>query len=1050
MPRRRPKFLDRRFFHLHPVLPDGDGKIGKSVWSNAFLFLPAVLLGLLAAQPLLYGSLSWFVDGELHVVRLGQLHELLRHGRLYSRWAPDMAYGFGYPLFNFYAPLVYWLALPFVALGAAHTAALAYCMAALFVMAAVFAFAWALPYVKSPLAALACTAAYVLSPYLVTNALERVAVAEHLALALLPGLLWAARRLMRAPSRTSIALYCALLAALQLGHNISALLAVPCVAITAFAELASSTSAARQRSRTLLGLIVLSLLTTGATAFFWAPALLERDAIFIERVLLEGADYRRNFMTFAAAFAVYFPQDVRRVTQFFPPQSVGPLLFVGAGIGLLAGLAQPALRRATLVLAGLAALCLFFAAAISAPLWERIPLLAFAQFPWRWLGFASLFLAGLLGVAVATVQHIMLRVPRGQALLVLLGVGLLLPTFAQLHMRNGIPAEKNYFAPQIFAHERFSGLIGSTAGNEFLPKVVTRMPDVQASRFMHGQETLQTGAFTAAILRGHPLGFKAIITAESPVELRFRQFAFPGWRATADGVALVTRPDSVDGTLLINMPAGTHVLEVDMGATLIQSIATLASILCLLCIAAWVVVAKRTTLATGVACPATAHVQIPAQQWLGLSVLLVTLLLLKVGVIDRTQSVLHPTRFDGTRVLGITVPERVNFADKILFLGLDGPQLAPARDTLTYLAFWQILQPDDIEVTTAIHVYDADDVLVAQSDNVDPAGYETKRWDKAMYAQDVHTLTLPAGLPPGDYAVQVLTYPRGKPEAPFKIIGGQTRHPAMTFVMPAPAKRSAEPASPASGLRLSVSAEALPAGAIMPRDAVLLSLAWQANARLTDDLLFQLMFMQPGCDAPLLTATRPLRSHPTSQWNTGDRWIARYRIRMPACARAGSAQLAMQLSDGSRQTLGALTIGQRNAITSEPAIGTRQAAVFGDAMALVGFDLTPPGAAPARLRLLWRARNETERDFKIALRVLDPNGNSVFGDDRITGNWQRPTSSWLPGEYIEDSFDLGPPAALTACPCVIQLVAYDQTTGERLPTTSGDAILLDTRLMPAR
>lgn len=94
------------------------------------LFLPAVsrnmpwlaatLCGVLAAQPLMYGELSWLVDGELHLMRLAQLHELFRQGIVYSRWAPDMAYGFGYPVFNFYAPLVYYLAMPLVLVDVPH------------------------------------------------------------------------------------------------------------------------------------------------------------------------------------------------------------------------------------------------------------------------------------------------------------------------------------------------------------------------------------------------------------------------------------------------------------------------------------------------------------------------------------------------------------------------------------------------------------------------------------------------------------------------------------------------------------------------------------------------------------------------------------------------------------------------------------------------------------------------------------------------------------------------------------------------------------------
>ena len=57
-------------------------------------------------------------DAAFHLLRLTQLDVLLRQGVWYSRWAPDMAQGYGYPLFNFYAPLAYYAAALLSHLGA--------------------------------------------------------------------------------------------------------------------------------------------------------------------------------------------------------------------------------------------------------------------------------------------------------------------------------------------------------------------------------------------------------------------------------------------------------------------------------------------------------------------------------------------------------------------------------------------------------------------------------------------------------------------------------------------------------------------------------------------------------------------------------------------------------------------------------------------------------------------------------------------------------------------------------------------------------------------
>src|SRR5574341_1209313 len=76
---------------------------------------------LVAIHPLTFGSLTSTDDGLLHLYRLVGLDHALRHGDLWPRFVPGLAYGYGLPLFNFYSPLslypfefLHLLGLPFV------------------------------------------------------------------------------------------------------------------------------------------------------------------------------------------------------------------------------------------------------------------------------------------------------------------------------------------------------------------------------------------------------------------------------------------------------------------------------------------------------------------------------------------------------------------------------------------------------------------------------------------------------------------------------------------------------------------------------------------------------------------------------------------------------------------------------------------------------------------------------------------------------------------------------------------------------------------------
>ena len=76
-------------------------------------FLAVLAIAALALWPFLSRpGLPRFTDAELHVYRLAELARLVAAGEFYPRWAPNFYFGYGYPIFNYYAPLSYYAGLP--------------------------------------------------------------------------------------------------------------------------------------------------------------------------------------------------------------------------------------------------------------------------------------------------------------------------------------------------------------------------------------------------------------------------------------------------------------------------------------------------------------------------------------------------------------------------------------------------------------------------------------------------------------------------------------------------------------------------------------------------------------------------------------------------------------------------------------------------------------------------------------------------------------------------------------------------------------------------
>ena len=83
-----------------------------SRFASPISHLSFLILLIPAIQPLLTANFTCGYDNTFHLWRAVEMELLLRQGVLFSRWAPNMAHGYGYPLFNFAAPAsVYGVAL---------------------------------------------------------------------------------------------------------------------------------------------------------------------------------------------------------------------------------------------------------------------------------------------------------------------------------------------------------------------------------------------------------------------------------------------------------------------------------------------------------------------------------------------------------------------------------------------------------------------------------------------------------------------------------------------------------------------------------------------------------------------------------------------------------------------------------------------------------------------------------------------------------------------------------------------------------------------------
>ncbi|MBE7553444.1 MAG: hypothetical protein HS126_20430 [Anaerolineales bacterium] len=86
-----------------------------------------------------------------------------------------------------------------------------------------------------------------------------------------------------------------------------------------------------------------------------------------------------------------------------------------------------------------------------------------------------------------------------------------------------------------------------------------------------------------------------------------------------------------------------------------------------------------------------------------------------------------------------------------------------------------------------------------------------------------------------------------------------------------------------------------------------------------------------------------------------------------------------------------------------------------------------------RLDVTWQALQTITEDWKVFVHLVDANGQVLAQFDGQPAEGDYPTSHWIPGELIKDSYPLLMPAAPPPGPYRVFVGFYNEATGTRLP-----------------
>ncbi len=694
-----------------------------------------VTLGALAAlAPLARPGFFVSDDGMIHLYRLMGLDAAFRAGVFFPRWFPDFAFGYGYPVLNFYSPLSYYLGEFFLLLGADYIVALKLTLGAALLLSAWTMNLFAREWLNRP-AALLAALAYLYAPYHLGNVYQRGALAEALAYVFFPLLLWLCHRLIVRRAAIYVLGLALAYAGLILTHNLSAMLFTPLLlAYGVFrivdcrlqiADCRLNVSRFRFHASRFSLFLVALMLALGIAAFYLVPVAAEASAAHLSYDF-NGTGYQKHLAPLGGIVSP-FP-----IYRYFPAQGVSaerPLGLAQAGLVCLAlivwGLRTRASWGDVAFWSGAALLTLGMTTELFLPLWKLVqPFLSMVQYPWRFMTLVDLSTALLIGtLLMSRTSAASSRVESVRSVIALLIAAMLAANALPNAPRKTLDLRaEQVTVQQMWQDDYVVEQIGATWTAEYLPLTVKeeRWAIPRATEVVETSDRVDA---RVGVLEQSWLAYDLAVESAHGFPLRLHAFHFPGWHAYVDGARALTYPSGQLGLVTVDVPAGEHRVRIAFEDTLPRQIGALISMLALIVWLGALIIVRR-------------HAAI----WLGIGAIVVIFLI---------AWHIYPFAFS-------TQPNArvVRLEDKAQLAAYHvGTQFAPG-DQVDVTLYWFSLAPLAKNYKVFVHCADADGIVRAQHDGDPVYGFTpTTRWMPGELIVDRHAFTLPADLPPGRYTL---------------------------------------------------------------------------------------------------------------------------------------------------------------------------------------------------------------------------------------------------------------------------------------------------------
>lgn len=532
----------------------------------------------------LFSFTPFFVKGffpvhdDTQVARVFEMGQSLKDGMFPVRWSKDLGYGFGYPIFNYYDPLSYYIGGAINAIGVDSLASTKVLMIAVIIISGLFMYLLASEF-WGAWGGILSSLLYVYAPYHGVDIYVRGDFAESLAYAFIPLVFYGLFKTYKNLKWQYVLVTSISLAALIISHNLTALMISPFILLFAFYLIIK-----KQENKKKTAALIIFGIFTGLliSAFYSLPAIFEMKFTNVISQVGGGADFKDHFVCIRQLWTSPwgYGGSVKGCVDglsFMIGKYHIIISFVVFLLSLIFLLSRKFLKmfekdKEKLILIA----CFYFSFLFSVflmldfskPVWDFLKPMSFIQYPWRFLILAVFFSSFVAGGFFWIIRKFIKDNFINSAL------GIILAFFI-------IFVSVKFFAPQVILEKQASDYTNlftlkwttSKISDEYMPP---KFQKPKSSSQIADLESLNTKDFKISDITTKTQELKFNFNSANDTQEIIPLAYFPAWNAYVDGNKIGTLENKKG--IQVNLKKGEHNLVFRFAQTPLEKAGNLVSV----------------------------------------------------------------------------------------------------------------------------------------------------------------------------------------------------------------------------------------------------------------------------------------------------------------------------------------------------------------------------------------------------------------------------------------------------------------------------------------